>query len=193
MTDDRFRIEARGKSMTASFADNTSAEAFRALLAEAPLTVEMTDYGNFEKVGDLGHSLPTNDTRITTAPGDVILYLGNHITIYYDRNTWSFTRLGKIDGNPTRESVLSFLGSGSVSVTFSLAGAPAGVEATATDNLDVEVSGLTVKVAGSRDTLTVYSSDGKCVYRGNDSSVTLPCAGLYMLTCGNAAAKVLVR
>ena len=79
----------------------------------------MEDYGNFEKVGNLGISLPRNDTRITTGPGDIILYQGNSITIYYDTNTWNFTQLGKIPV-ATREHLLSVLGKGTVTVTFSL-------------------------------------------------------------------------
>lgn len=79
----------------------------------------MNDYGNFEKEGNLGTTLPRNDTRITTGPGDIILYQGSSITIYYDTNTWSFTRLGKING-VTREQLLTALGKGSVRVTFSL-------------------------------------------------------------------------
>ena len=77
---------------------NPSVEAFVALLEEGDITVPMHDYGGFEKVGPLGVSLPTVDERITTEPGDVILYQGNQITIYYDVNTWSFTRLGKVQG-----------------------------------------------------------------------------------------------
>lgn len=118
--DNKFIISANGKTLSATFADNSSASAFRTILADGPLTVEMADYGDFEKVGSLGHNLPANDTRITTTPGDVILYLGSSITIYYGVNTWSFTRLGRIDGNPTRESILSVLGKGKTNVTFSL-------------------------------------------------------------------------
>ena len=99
--------------------ENSSAEAFTALLQEGDLTVSMHDYGNFEKVGPLGTSLPTNDERITTKPGDLILYQGNQITIYYDKNTWSFTRLGKVQGL-TQSELKEILGSGDVEVTFSL-------------------------------------------------------------------------
>lgn len=79
----------------------------------------MSDYGNFEKVGPLGQSLPTNNQQITTEAGDIILYQGNQITIYYDRNSWNFTRLGKINGVTSRQ-LRDILGSGDVSVTFSL-------------------------------------------------------------------------
>ena len=102
---------------TASFEDNSSAGEFRELLAKGPVTVEMEDYGGFEKVGPLGTTLTRNDTQITTQPGDVILYQGNQITLYYGTNTWNFTRLARID-DPT--DLREKLGDGSVSVTFSL-------------------------------------------------------------------------
>ena len=114
-----FYIEAGGTVFTAEFADNTSADALRELLAEGSLTIEMSDYGNFEKVGGIGESLPQNNESITTEPGDIILYQGSSITIYYDTNSWSFTRLGKI-ANVTRDELLDALGSGDVTVTFSL-------------------------------------------------------------------------
>ena len=100
-------------------ADNSSAEAFIDLLTEGDVTVDMHDYGNFEKVGPLGMSLPTNDESITTRPGDLILYQGNQITIYYDRNSWRFTRLGKVQGL-TQAELKEILGDGNVEVTFSL-------------------------------------------------------------------------
>ena len=113
------KITANGKSLTAHLADNSSAQALLERLQDGPVTVEMNDYGNFEKVGPLGFSLPANDEPITTSPGDVILYQGSNITVYYDTNQWNFTRLGKIE-NVTREDLLSFFGDGAVTVTFSL-------------------------------------------------------------------------
>ena len=79
--------------LTATIADNSSATAFYELLGKGPVTIKMSDYGSFEKVGPLGTSLPRNDTQITTTAGDIILYQGNQITIYYDTNSWNFTRL----------------------------------------------------------------------------------------------------
>lgn len=99
--------------------ENSSAEAFLALLQEGDVTVAMHDYGNFEKVGPLGTTLPTNDESITTSPGDLILYQGDQITIYYDRNSWRFTRLGKVQGL-TQAELKEILGDGNVEVTFSL-------------------------------------------------------------------------
>lgn len=101
----------------ATFEDNSSAEEFRELLSQGPLTIEMEDYGGFEKVGLLGTELTRNDRQITTEPGDVILYQGNQITIYYGTNSWNFTRLARIDDPSELEEKL---GSGSISVTFSL-------------------------------------------------------------------------
>ena len=107
------------QTLTILLEDNSSAKAFAALLAQGDLTVDMADYGGFEKVGSLGTTLPTNDTRITTEPGDVILYQGNSITIYYDTNTWNFTKLGKIQSFP-QEALKAILGQGDLSVTFSV-------------------------------------------------------------------------
>lgn len=102
---------------------NTSAEAFTELLRSGDVTVDMHDYGSFEKVGALGTTLVRNDEQITTEPGDVILYQGNQITIYYDVNSWSFTRLGKVQ-NVTQAELREILGSGDVTVTFSLSAEP---------------------------------------------------------------------
>ena len=99
--------------------DNSSAEALIELLKRGDIAVAMHDYGGFEKVGSLGASIPTNDERITTEPGDLILYQGNQITIYYDTNTWSFTRLGKVQGMTT-EQICEVLGDGDPPVVFSL-------------------------------------------------------------------------
>ena len=79
----------------------------------------MHDYGSFEKVGDLPWSLPTNDVEITTEPGDIILYQGNKITIYYDKNTWNSTMLGHIPDVDAAE-LRQVLGDGNVTAEFSV-------------------------------------------------------------------------
>lgn len=112
------KITVGDQELLATFADNSSAEAFQDLLAQGPVTISMDDYGGFEKVGSLGTTLTRNDTRITTQPGDVILYQGNQITIYYGTNTWNFTRLAKINDSTDLQAKL---GTGTVQVTFSLA------------------------------------------------------------------------
>ena len=110
-------IEANGTVFYAEFEDNSSAEALAEKLADGPLVLELSDYGSFEKVGPLPWSLPRNDHEITTVPGDVILYQGNNITIYYAENTWSFTRLARIPG-VTQKELLDVFGSGNVTVEF---------------------------------------------------------------------------
>ena len=105
--------------LTATLSDNSSAEAFYMLLQSGAVTVQMHDYGSFEKVGPLPKSLPRNDKQITTSAGDIILYQGNQITIYYDKNSWNFTRLGKVDGLSQSE-LKSILGKGDVTATFEI-------------------------------------------------------------------------
>ena len=106
-------------TLAATLADNSSAMAFYELLEKGPVTIKMTDYGNFEKVGPLGTKLPRNDTQITTQAGDIILYQGNQITIYYDTNSWNFTRLGKVDG-VTQAELKKNLGKGNVTAVFEI-------------------------------------------------------------------------
>ncbi len=111
------KITAGQYEFRATFEENSSAEEFRDLLAQGPVTIVMEDYGGFEKVGPLGTELSRNDMQITTQPGDVILYQGDQITLYYGTNSWTFTRLARID-NPS--GLREKLGDGTVEVTFSL-------------------------------------------------------------------------
>ena len=110
-----------GKTFTATLEENSSAKALKEQLAKGSITVEMNDYGDMEKVGSLGISLPRNDRQTTTGPGDIILYLGNNLVIYYDTNSWNFTRMGKVNGISTRKEMLDLLGgTGKISITLSL-------------------------------------------------------------------------
>lgn len=118
-TNNILNIQVGETILTAQLADNSSAEALKELLRDKPLTINMSDYSNFEKVGSIGTTLPRNDEQITTEPGDLILYQGNSFVIYYDTNSWSFTRLGKIN-NATKEDLIKILGTGDVTVTLSI-------------------------------------------------------------------------
>lgn len=111
------KITIGGYVLDATFENNRSAEELKELLRQGPVTVTMEDYGGFEKVGPLGATLTRCDEQITTQPGDVILYQGNQITIYYGTNSWNFTKLARIN-DPT--GLKEKLGTGTVQVTFSL-------------------------------------------------------------------------
>ena len=115
-------ITINGSKMEVSLEKNSSAAALVELLKEGNITYTASDYGGFEKVGGISHTLPTNHTSLTTQPGDVILYQTNQIVLFYGSNSWSaYTRLGKIKYSSLDE-LKSFLGAGegSVQITFSL-------------------------------------------------------------------------
>lgn len=112
-----FYLTVEGVTFPATFADNQGAEALTDLLTDGPLTLSLEDYGGFEKVGSLGHSLPTSNTHMSTQSGDIMLYQGNQIVLFYGSNAWSYTRLGQVtDLTGWQEA----LGHGDVTVTFSL-------------------------------------------------------------------------
>lgn len=117
--DNTMNLQIGDEILTATLVENSSTAALKELLAEGPISINMQDYGNMEKVGGIGTNLPTNDEQITTEPGDLILFQGSAFVIYYAPNSWNFTRLGKID-NVTQEELRPVLGSGNVTVTLSL-------------------------------------------------------------------------
>ena len=115
----QLQIKIGDDVLTASLAENTSAQALADLLKDGSLTLELHDYGSFEKVGTLPETLPRNDEQIQTDFGDLILYQGNQFSIYYDKNAWSLTKLGHIE-NVTQEQLKSMLGDGNVTVELSV-------------------------------------------------------------------------
>ena len=126
-------ITIKGKTVSCQLVENSSTRALLAQLEKENITYEADDYGNFEKVGYIGFNLPQNNENITTTAGDVILYQGNNICLYYGSNSWSFTRLGKIEGM-SKDEIKTFLnaGEGSVKVTLSAATAT-GIKQTLAD------------------------------------------------------------
>ena len=100
-------------AVTVEWEDNESVEALKEL---CPLTVEMSMYGGFEQVGALGQSIVRNDKQTTTNYGDIVLYSGDQIVIFYGSNSWSYTRLGHID--LTQQEMKDLLGGGDVSITL---------------------------------------------------------------------------
>ena len=119
MKKNTFYVHIGAETFSATFAENIGAQALKELLAGGDITIQMRDYGGFEKVGPLGQSLPTSNSQTTTQSGDIVLYQGNQVVIFYGSNTWSYTRLGRIDNLTGWEEAL---GRGDVSVTFSLQG-----------------------------------------------------------------------
>lgn len=115
----KISISAAGKSITATLSQTDAAKAFAEKLKDSPLTIELEEYGGFEKVGPLGFSLPRSDESISGVPGDIFLYAGNQITIFYGNSSWSYTRLGKVDGM-TQSELKAFLGTGDITVTISI-------------------------------------------------------------------------
>ena len=117
---EKLYITIGNQTLPVTLVKNNATEALMAALAANPITYEADDYGGFEKVGALGMSLPTNNQQLTTQAGDVILYSGNQIVLFYGSNSWSYTRLGRIEYE-SLEQLKSFLkaGQGRVSVTLS--------------------------------------------------------------------------
>ena len=110
------KVQIEDQVFTAELEKNPGAEAFAELLKEGPVTIQMNDYAGFEKVGSLGKSLPTQNRQTTTQPGDIVLYNGDQIVVFYGSNSWSYTRLARIQDLTGWEKAL---GNGSVEVTFS--------------------------------------------------------------------------
>ena len=110
-------VQIGGSTFTATLEDNTAVDSFVRMMQTAPVVIQMNDYSGFEKVGSIGTSLPASNSQTTTQSGDIVLYNGNQIVIFYGSNSWSYTRLGKIDD---LSGWTEALGSGDVTVTFSL-------------------------------------------------------------------------
>ena len=160
---EKMYITIDGKSLPVSLVDNAATQTLVAALQEGDITYEAHDYGGFEKVGALGRSLPTNDTQTTTQAGDVILYSGNQIVLFYGSNSWSYTRLGRIQYSSQSE-LESFLkaGQGNISVTLSLTNGTTAirqVRATSEQNVYYSLDGVRVE----KPTHGIFIKNGKKV------------------------------
>ena len=113
----KMHVQVGNRTFTATLENNVAVDAFVEMMENKPVTIQMHDYAGFEKVGPLGTNLPTSNVQTTTHAGDIVLYQGNQIVIFYGSNSWSYTRLGKIDDLSGWEDAL---GSENVIVTFSL-------------------------------------------------------------------------
>lgn len=112
-------LKVNNSTMKVKLADNAATKALVERLKEGAITYNAHDYGGFEKVGALGFSLPSNDTYITTEPGDIMLYTSNQLCIFFDSNSWEYTPIGKIEGM-SKQQLKDAFGTGEVSITLSL-------------------------------------------------------------------------
>ena len=119
-TMDKMYITIGGQTQSITLVDNDATHELVAALQNAPITITLND-NNFEIWGSLGRSLATNNEQMTAQPGDIVLYNGSNICIFYASNSWSYTRIGKIDGLSESE-LRTFLkaGESNISVTLSL-------------------------------------------------------------------------
>lgn len=107
------------EAVAVEWEENDSARALMELLREQPISIQMSMYGGFEQVGPLGTSLPEDDEQTTTQAGDIVLYSGSQIVVFYGSNSWTYTRLGRITDKSTEE-LAELLGSGDVTITLEL-------------------------------------------------------------------------
>ena len=111
------RMMIGDNAVAVQWMENEAVDALMELVKDGPLTVQMSMYGGFEQVGSLGTSLPRNDVQTTTRAGDIVLYSGNQIVVFYGSNSWAYTRLGRIT-DKTAEELAGLLGNGNVVITI---------------------------------------------------------------------------
>ena len=116
-TDMKINVQIGNTSFAATLEDTAAAREFAEMMRSAPISISMSDYSGFEKVGSLGRSLTSDNRQTTASAGDIVLYSGNQIVMFYGSNSWNYTRIGKIDDLSGWEEAL---GSGDVTAVFTL-------------------------------------------------------------------------
>ena len=116
---DMIKIKINDEAFDVKLENNSATQQLVKELEKGNITVNATEYGGFEKVGDLGLSLPIADENINTSPGDIVLYQGNQISLFYGSHSWSYTKLGKIE-NIDSNQLKEVLGSGNATLIFSV-------------------------------------------------------------------------
>ena len=99
--------------------DNQAVDALKDMAENGDITIQMSMYGGFEQVGSIGNSLPRDDKQTTTSAGDIVLYSGNQMVVFYGSNSWSYTRLGHITDKSSDE-MKELLGNGDVTITVQM-------------------------------------------------------------------------
>ncbi|MBQ3437618.1 MAG: hypothetical protein IJG31_03805 [Fusobacterium sp.] len=113
------KIQIGEEILNVELVNNSTTVELKNRLTKGTITLNMKDYGNMEKVGDFEKSLPTNDEQISTNTGDITLYQGKSLAIYYGKNTWNLTRIGKIK-NISEDELKKILGKKSIKVELYL-------------------------------------------------------------------------
>lgn len=119
MQEKSLKISIGDTAVEVDWEDNESVEALAELAESEPLVIQMSMYGGFEQVGSLGETLPRNDKQTTTEAGDIVLYSGNQIVVFYGSNSWAYTRLGYI-ADKSAEEMAELLSGGDVTITISM-------------------------------------------------------------------------
>ncbi|WP_316631758.1 cyclophilin-like fold protein [uncultured Ruminococcus sp.] len=110
-------MKIAGTPVTVAWEDNDAVAALKEYCRDQILTIPLSMYGGFEQVGSIGTSLPQNDVQTTTQSGDIVLYSGNQIVVFYGSNSWAYTRLGHIT-DKSQDELTSLLSNGDVSITL---------------------------------------------------------------------------
>lgn len=113
------RLSVGDTQVDVTWEQNASVEALRDAASKGTVAVDAHRYGGFEQVGPLGMELPSEDTQVSTVPGDIVLYQGDQISIFYGENSWAYTRLGHITNLGTQE-LEALLGSEDQTITISM-------------------------------------------------------------------------
>ena len=124
ITEDEFKagekemvFKINDEILSVAWENNESVKELMEIVSSEPLTIQMSMYGGFEQVGALGKSLPRDDVQMTTDAGDIVLYSGNQMVIFYGSNSWAYTRLGKVR-DKTASELAELLGNGDVEITI---------------------------------------------------------------------------
>ncbi len=118
ITEMNLKMKIEDIDVQVDWADNESVKALKNLCKEEPLVIRMSMYGGFEQVGSIGTSIPSNDVQTTTQAGDIVLYSGSNIVVFYGSNSWAYTRLGRIT-DLTDAGLTDLLSGGDVTITIS--------------------------------------------------------------------------
>ena len=157
----KISLTANGMTKTATLVQNDATADLISLLEKGPITLSMTENGGFEKIGNLPQSLPTSDVRQIAQSGDIMLYIGNVLCIFYGSNTWAYTKLGTLD-NMTSDEIKGFLSGNPVEVILSLGNDAAVEEINVSEINEKRVFDLNGNIVSQRPLVKgIYVIDGK--------------------------------